>query len=31
MYIVLKNLSLESLLTYIKNTDFHCDENGMIF
>lgn len=27
MYIVLKNLNLEILLTYIKNTDFHCHEN----
>ena len=27
MYIVLKNLNLESLLAYIKNTHFHCHEN----
>ena len=27
MYIVLKNLNLESLLTYIKNTHFHCHED----
>ena len=27
MYIVLKNLNLEELLVYIKNTHFHCYEN----